>query len=132
MSNLSQVSYKIHATLRTTSLILIAVEPTDNIRGFLCSLVTISEGPEERVSNSSISRDLCSMRSFFPNAWEQISIQSLLLGPGVKVRNGKSENEVSLHFFRRCGENDEGGRMKLAQFLQPLYRGLSLRFLDGR
>ena len=46
--------------------------------------------------------------------WEHISIQKLLLEPGVKVRNGKSENEVSLHFFRRRGENDEGVGMKLA------------------
>ena len=72
------------------------------------------------------------MRSFFPNTWEQISIQSLLLGPWVKVRNDKSENEVSLHFFRRRGENDEGVGMKLARFLQPLHLGLSLRYLDGR
>ena len=62
-------------------------------------VVTISEGTEERVSNSSSSRDLCVTDGFFPNAWEQISIQSLLLEPRVKVRNGKSENEVSLHFF---------------------------------
>ena len=63
------------------------------------NLVTISEGTEERVSNFSSSRDLCVTNVFFPNAWEQISIQSLLLELGVKVRNGKSENEVSLHFF---------------------------------
>ena len=36
------------------------------------------------------------------------SRQSLLLEPGVKVRNGKSKNEVSLHFFCRRGEKGEG------------------------
>ena len=50
--------------------------------------------------------------------WKHILIQNLLLGPGVKVRNGKSENEVSLltrfTFGGRHGKNDEGVGAKLA------------------
>ena len=116
MSNENKAAAKSHGTKHPPVMTTGQIKPDvlDTFEMYCIHHFTISEGTEERVSNSSISRDLCGSTSFFPNAWEQISIQSLLLGPRVKVRNGKSENEVSLHFFRRRGKNDEGVGMKLA------------------